>query len=173
MKTIVIAKYKENKDWISQIPNGWNIHLYDKDENMRNAPGREAHTYLKFIVDNYETLEGDYIFCQGNPFDHCPTFLEELYNGFISGKTYPCTRIDRVNPKDANVLQTAKYIDILKLDVPEEWTFLAGAQFKVTAEQIKERPLYFYKVCLALSESDHHSGYIFEGLWRFIFNLKQ
>ena len=173
MKSIVIAKNKENKDWVAQIPNGWNIHLYDKDNNLVNAPGREAHTYFKFIVDNYDTLEGDYIFCQCNPFDHCPTFLDELYNGYISGRAYPCTRIDRTMPSDGNAIQSDNYIEILGLDVPSEWTFLAGAQFKVPSDKIKSRSKQFYKTCLELSETDPQSGYIFEGLWRFIFNLNQ
>lgn len=168
MRTIVIAKYKENKDWIAQIPSGWNIHIYDKDDNMWNAPGREAHTYFHFIYHNYETLEGDYIFCQGNPFDHCPTFLNELYIGAISGTAYPCTRVNRTVPGDVNALQTAKYIDDLGLVVPEDWEFLAGAQFKAKAADIRRRPREFYKKCLELTEQDPQSGYIFEGLWKFI-----
>jgi len=168
MKSIVIAKYKEDISWIKDIPSGWNIHIYDKDNNMENAPGREAHTYLKFIYDNYESLEGDYIFCQGNPFDHCPTFLSELYFGCISGKAYPCTRTNRTNIYDPKILETATYIDLLGLNVPEEWEFLAGAQFKAKAEDILKRPREFYKKCLELTLTDDQSGYIFEGLWQFI-----
>lgn len=169
MRSIIIAKYKEDINWIKDIPSGWNIHIYDKDNNMFNAPGREAHTYFKFIVDNYDTLEGDYIFCQANPFDHCPTFLNEIYLGAISGKSYPCTRINRTHPYDYNALNTASYIDLLGLEVPEDWEFLAGGQFKAKAQDILKHSKDFYKKCLELTETDPNSGYIFEGLWKFIF----
>lgn len=165
MRSIIIAKYTENKDWIGKIPNGWNIHLYDKDKNMENAPGREAHTYFKFIVDNYDSLDGDYVFCQGNPFDHCPTFLEELYNGVISGKEYPFDRISFINQEQT---RTELYIKSLGLTVPDIWDFSAGAQFKTTSERIKKNPKWFYQYCLNLTLTDPQSGYIFEGLWKFI-----
>lgn len=169
MRSIVIAKYKEDISWVQKIPKGWNIHIYDKDmENFPNAPGREAHTYLHFIYHNYDSLEGDYIFCQGNPFDHCPTFLDELYLGAISGKKYPCTRIDRSMPSDGKALQTAKAIEHLGLVVPENWEFVAGANFKAKAADIKRHPKEFYKKCLDMTLTDPQSGYIFEGLWSFI-----
>ncbi len=168
MKSIVIAKYTEDKSWIKDIPSGWNIHLYDKDRNLENAPGREAHTYLKFIVDNYESLEGDYVFCQGNPFDHTPDFLGNIYVGELPGKDYPCTRHNRSNLTDSNALQMDKYIRLLELEVPENWEFRAGAQFKAKAEDILKRPRDFYRKCLELTLTDPQSGYIFEGLWKFI-----
>ncbi len=168
MKSIVIAKYKEDIGWVSLIPSGWNIHIYDKDRNMENAPGREAHTYLKFIYDNYDSLEGDYIFCQANPFDHCPTFLDELYQGAIPGKAYPCTRDSRTEIDRGKALEVDGYIKLLDLEVPEQWEFIAGAQFKAKASDILKRPREFYKKCLDLTLTDPQSGYIFEGLWKFI-----
>lgn len=168
MRSIIIAKYIEDKSWIKDIPNGWNIHLYDKEKNMFNAPGREAHTYLKFIYDNYESLEGDYVFCQGNPFDHCPNFLNEIYQGQISGKSYPCNRNDRLTIDSYKALQTNDYIKTLGLNVPDNYEFIAGAQFKAKSSDILKRTREFYKKCLELTETDPQSGYIFEGLWKFI-----
>lgn len=159
----------EDKSWVKDIPNGWNIHLYDKDKNMENAVGREAHTYFKFIVDNYDTLIGDYVFCQGNPFNHNSRFLEDLYHGIIPGKSYPCSRYDRLDPNNFKALDVEKYINLLGLEnVPEKWEFIAGAQFKAKASDILKRPKEFYKKCLELTLTDPQSGYIFEGLWKFI-----
>ena len=40
--------------------------------------GREADTYLNYIIDNYENLADKNIFAQGDPFHHSPDFLELL-----------------------------------------------------------------------------------------------
>ena len=40
--------------------------------------GREADTYLHHILARYDDLADVVVFCQGNPLDHCPQFLELL-----------------------------------------------------------------------------------------------
>jgi hypothetical protein len=46
--------------------------------NLPNV-GREADTYLRHIVQNYEGCLADVtVFCQGNPFEHSPDFLKLL-----------------------------------------------------------------------------------------------
>lgn len=85
MVNIVIAKYKENIDWVLKIKNH-NITIYDKSENniidkkfcnksnikyikLKNK-GREGETFLYHIVNNYDKLDEVTVFLQGNPFDH-------------------------------------------------------------------------------------------------------
>ena len=91
---LIIAKYKENINWILQLlgenyididiiiinkgPTRINIknrrvHIIDS-ENI----GREGETYLNFIINNYDNLAENIFFCQGNPFTHSPTFLENF-----------------------------------------------------------------------------------------------
>lgn len=76
MKQLVLARYKENIDWIKQS-NCPSIIIYNKDEMPTfGVPlpniGREAHTYIYHIIANYHKLADVTIFSQANPFDHLP-----------------------------------------------------------------------------------------------------
>lgn len=97
MKRLVVSHYNEDLDWI-RLLNQSNIDsylIYNKNHNknldtyldylvedgqniyLANV-GREAHTYLTHIVKNYNKLYDFEIFCQGNPFEHCMNFFQEI-----------------------------------------------------------------------------------------------
>tara|TARA_B100000902_G_C27236121_1_gene877503 strand:- start:212 stop:1303 length:1092 start_codon:yes stop_codon:yes gene_type:complete len=82
---LIIARYNENLDWLKNVPENINIIIYNKGKNDINYPfislpniGRESHTYLYYIINNYDKLGDINIFCQGNPFEHNPNFLKYL-----------------------------------------------------------------------------------------------
>ena len=81
---IIIARYKENIDWINEIklyPYINNIYVYNKfyqEDYILSNVGREAHTYLYHITHNYDNLNTVNIFLQGNPLDHCPNLLDKI-----------------------------------------------------------------------------------------------
>ena len=85
---IVIARYDENIDWINYIDtNLYDVFIYNKGTKLPNIlncniielenKGRETHTYLYHIINNYENLPEKIIFTQANPFDH-------VHNNFIN-----------------------------------------------------------------------------------------
>jgi hypothetical protein len=86
MKTeIVIARYNENLDWLKKIKKSKNLKItvYNKGKDDINIPyiqlpniGRESHTYLYHIMNNYDKLADQTIFCQGNSIYHSPGFLD-------------------------------------------------------------------------------------------------
>jgi hypothetical protein len=90
MTGIVVARYNEDTKWLEEF-NDFNIHLYNKGEdelvNSIKLPnvGREAHTYLTHIVNNYDNLDDVIIFTQGNP-DHASDINEfrslENFSGY-------------------------------------------------------------------------------------------
>ena len=80
-RAVVVSRYRESIDW---IPSSWRsfCFLYNKGggevlesesyhafENIPNV-GREGHTYLYYIVSNYDTLADVTYFTQAHPFDH-------------------------------------------------------------------------------------------------------
>lgn len=78
---VVVARYKENVDWIKSYFPYQKVTLYNKGpadiaagENVTVIPlknvGRESHTYLYHIVYQYRNLKKKIIFLQGNPMDH-------------------------------------------------------------------------------------------------------
>ena len=78
---LVIARYNEDISWLSKVKN-MKITIYNKGEDNINKKsiklpniGRESHTYLTHIIDNYDNLADITIFSQGDPFFHSPDFI--------------------------------------------------------------------------------------------------
>ena len=90
MKTeIVVARYNENLDWLKKIKKSKDIKItvYNKgsDDISINAiklpnTGRESGTYLYHIINNYDKLADQTIFCQGDPIFHAPDLIELINN---------------------------------------------------------------------------------------------
>lgn len=150
--------------------------------------GREAHTYLHHIVNSYDSMSDCIIFCQANPFDHEPSFLNkindpELYrlvmgDGFI-GLCPRCTEgphaID--DPRHPIGLPMYYWFDLLfehRLSRHDNYNSFYGAQFITTKARVHCRPLNFYKFLLSLVSTDINpmEAYIYERLWPFIFDPK-
>lgn len=92
MIDIVVAKYKENINWLQNLKdnNIRNILLYDKYNSSKiftkkhnflninpkiiykslDNTGREIHTYLTYCVEYYDNIPDAVFFVQGNPFPH-------------------------------------------------------------------------------------------------------
>ena len=89
---IVVARYNEELDWLKKIPKTFKITIYNKGlDNIKNVPstatiiklpniGRESHTYLYHIIENYDKLADKTVFCQGDSIFHSPDFLKLLEN---------------------------------------------------------------------------------------------
>lgn len=79
----VIAKYKEDVSWAKELKSSYIIYnkniednsLYE--HNLYNI-GREGHTFMYHIVKNYSNLNEYTAFVQGDPFDHCPVFIQAI-----------------------------------------------------------------------------------------------
>ena len=90
---LVIAKYKEVVTWINKIKEH-KITIYDKSDtpiiNSIKLPniGRETHTFLHHIVENYDNLDDVTVFLQGNPFEHIQVIMGWQYFG-LPNAPYP------------------------------------------------------------------------------------
>jgi hypothetical protein len=88
MKTeIVVARYNEDLSWLKKIPKSIKIIVYNKGLDNIDFPsiklpniGRESHTYLYHIIQNYNNLSDQTIFCQGDSIFHSPDFLNLIKN---------------------------------------------------------------------------------------------
>ena len=76
-KTLIIARYHEPLNWLKYIDKSNNdIFIYNKGNDdifyHKKLPnvGRESHTILTYIVDNYDSLPEHCIFLQGDPSAH-------------------------------------------------------------------------------------------------------
>lgn len=86
--TFVIARYNEDINWTRYLQGKVIIYNKGKDDldlkNFRDNVelkkldnvGREGHTYLYHIIENYDTINDRVTFLQGDPFVHSPFLLE-------------------------------------------------------------------------------------------------
>lgn len=92
MNTVVIARYAETLDWVEQIPRQFDVYIYNKGDAInassiisrakiidRPNVGRESETYL-WHMQSALAAEGHTVFCQGDPFEHSPDFIDILRN---------------------------------------------------------------------------------------------
>ena len=169
--TIVIARHKEDVSWADQYENKV---IIQKDDDLPNI-GREPSSFIYYIIQNYESLKGDYVFVQGNPLDHFPDIHEHLKESFTDfwwlspvGRTgLVCDMWAR--PHDfVDIKKFLKAIGVKYLN----WTisFNACCGFMISAEQIKKHPLEFYDNLFRVLMEDERSCYAFERCVGLIFD---
>jgi hypothetical protein len=85
---IVIARYNESLDWLTNClspAQRLSVWIYNKGTDVVNVPGvplsqvknlqnvgRESHTYLTHIIENWDNLPSIIYFLQAEPFVHFP-----------------------------------------------------------------------------------------------------
>lgn len=194
---VVVARYNESIDWLSMF-NASRVHIYNKGADIPNCPynvvqlpnvGREAHTYLQYVVDNYDKLPDVVFFTQGCVDDHVkPLTKEYVFQHFINIDSI-CRRVWRdvitsgfndnrllewkgaLAPASCDALEFFKrYIGPF---VPQAAYIYWGGIFSVKKEWILSRPLEFYKTLLELPELQHANcevAHYFERMWFYVFN---
>jgi hypothetical protein len=189
--SIVVARYNENIDWVKKYKN---VIVYNKGNpsnlkksqilftNLDNV-GREGHTFLYHIINNYDNLSDWTIFVQGNPFDHCPNFYEKidkLYKNinlvqennfkFLSDTIYN-SNISKCK-YHTNIPLKKVYNDIFNTKKENKpIIFSPGGQFYVSKKLILTKPKIYYEKILKLLDYNINpiEGFCIERLWKYIF----
>lgn len=205
---IVVAKYNENVDWL--IPYNTLITIYDKGstyntqnnifKNIIDLPnvGRESHTYLHHIVNNYDNLKEYTVFIQGKIYDHTkfqlndyiknknPFFSDINMKGtiFASNNAYGYLEHTKHWLQEYNnghmekeLLDFETWFNMyIKKTLPPitDFVWSHGACFCVTKTCILSNPKSYYETLLLLL-SNHvnpECGHYFERSWYYIFQGK-
>jgi len=89
--TLVVARYREDLDWLLQLDRGLRVVVYNKGPEISDPlileridqltilpnQGREADTYLAHLEHGRTDEDGEWtIFTQADPFQHSPDFVE-------------------------------------------------------------------------------------------------
>lgn len=111
--------------------------IITKGKEIENV-GREPASFVWYILQNYESLEGHYAFVQGNPTDHCPNLFEHLQHpaDFRSLGAEMYYSLPNGFPFD-NGFNIHEATDILGLPQEEKYDFIRGGQFIISAERIR------------------------------------
>lgn len=94
MNSIILARYSESLEWITQIPSDFEVIIYNKGEKIDSADvvdratqiierpnvGRETETYLHHMMTQVQNDQGFTVYSQGDPFTHSPDFISLLEN---------------------------------------------------------------------------------------------
>ncbi len=195
--SVVVARYNEDISWLSAF-NPSNVIIYNKGDALPACNytqiqlpniGREAHTYLSYIVEHYNNLPNVCFFTQGSISDHDISIKsDDLYAKYINIKTYSNTsRIGQLTDYLINykithyncTLVESKYTmetfftTHVKPNIPSPANIYWNAIFSVTKDRILSRPLSYYKSLLELPDLAHKDSEIahfFERSWYYIFN---
>jgi hypothetical protein len=202
---LIIARYKEDLSWIKSDYD--NIFIYNKGEtnfnldkkhetiNLNNI-GRESHTYLYHIIQNYENLNNVNIFCQGGINDHGMSekslfkfYMDAQIYGYSLNKNFYPEWIEpfggykdfRIDEHGGRKVSKSKYslsewkseFNICKDNSPFQW--YQKAVFAISKDYIHTRTLDFYKNLLEdeeLNQLDPEIGHYYERSWVKIFNIE-
>lgn len=177
---MIVARFKEDDAWTKEIT--FPILIYNKHyaeyASLPNV-GREANTYLHFIINNYEFLPELMLFCQGDPFQHSKMFVEKVHAvpqsflGFLDFSDKVCVCDGSGGPHAGNHLPLSQfYTDVFGRPPLERYHFGPGAQFAVSRDRVLAHPLEFW-VKLYMQTIDSNPGYLFghiaERLWTYYF----
>ena len=197
---IVVARYREKVSWTR--PYHPIVTIYDKSGEMGAASmiplkniGREAGTYLHHIVSRYDTLATRTLFLQGSPhehglipFDHHLTSTEPFLSHIDSQQVLNCSHTWWVDAQNKSGQGRLKRVSILgrhkryfcqefvQCPLPKIIRYGWGAQFSVTAECIRSRPLAYYQKLYQASQAqllrlgdrdytNYHVAVLFEMFW--------
>ncbi len=197
----VVARYNEDIQWL--FPFKDIVYLYNKGnyhpslDSFRTIAlpnvGRESHTYLTHIVENYDNLSEHVLFFQAHIDDHKRLPFNEYFgfDGFIGkkvdleiqslqkriphfGKWKEMIRNGNMKLSDHTPYDFIKYL--LGINIHEnihKTKIVWSALFSVSREIIHQKPLHFYKN--ALRYISHHvnpeEGHFFERCWYSMFHF--
>lgn len=182
-KEIVVSHYEKPLQWIGGPDKNILISVYNKSDkkisikqpnvrmtNVENV-GREPHTFLLHIYNNWEYLRDYTYFVQDNPFEH-GVILEDFEDkppvGFkwLGTKTASSDETGKPFDNDVEVEEIAKELG-LKITYPV--LFKAGGQFVVDNTSIQKKGREFYKKALEMFDKYPKAPWAFERLWEAIF----
>ena len=176
---LVLAKYKEDISWAFRLLNDHrltDVIVMNKDEasyktgfdyDLKNDAGREATSYFRYIIENYDTLEGEYVLSQGRCEDQAPELPEKIFSDQrYFGYRYDCDA--NGFPNYPNLCLSA-YCELFDLPPQEQYRFRCGSFFKVSAEEIRSKSLGWYQKAFQIASVEAVSSHCFERLWPIIY----
>jgi hypothetical protein len=183
-KVAVLSRYKEDDNtWHDMIAqSGYDIIVYDKyeGENLLPNVGREGHTYIHHIIENYDDLPDEILFSQYDPRDHFRK-KEERMQSFLNCKLLHFSGINATDfdkrVREREILWKSLSRKLFgNFQEKEVYKLIAcgstlNGVFKVSKEAILKHNVALYERALEMlsGEADPDEGYFFERMWKFLF----
>ena len=200
----VIAHYNENLDWLMPIANHTHVYHKGTDLQPQSLPlnawewlpniGRESHTYLYHIINNYDTLPEITVFLQGDGeelaggglcFRNAMDYIDNVKRNIVCnvqskikdwgrighyGKWWAMLKSGEIRRANLNLGEFFK--ELFGYPHPRVISACPRGCFAATRDMIKKHPIDFYKKAISFVD-DHpnpEEGHYFERLWYTIFS---
>jgi hypothetical protein len=199
---IIVSRFNENINWLhTQFEN---CIIFNKGGSLENAivqinVGREAYTYLKYIIDNYNHLPDVIVFTQARISDHTGSddinYLMKMKNEAIElGKSVPNVIYNHndnkpwywkpefnFNPEfnscSTNYQNGIKisfkdwFVKNINPEYPNPIKIYCNALFAVKKELVISRPIEYYENLLKTVEYHNNpvEAHFLERSWFYIF----
>ena len=207
---VVISRYNEDLSWIERIGRSDSrIFIYNKGQKINNIvpegvtvidlenKGRESHTYLYHILNNYEELPEKIIFSQAHPNDHVSENFRSDFLDFLNSsaefkyfsKNILEMKIDPDGVEESGILNGSFWrnkhslssccvtvpFELIPQIESKKWIFGTGAIFGVSRRSVLKNSKEFYQRSLEILEKSSDpvnppEGHAFERSWYLIFN---
>ena len=197
----VVARYNENIDWLNNVINRSIVYnkgtpLHIQNEIMVENKGRESETYLRYIIDHYDSLPDVVVFIQANIEDYIGkndvNYVLKMANHAIQyGKSKPYMHSQtktnmtwdkkwnynngyylQENYKNKPIVFCDWFTTHIQPEYPDPIYIYRNGLFAVKKEYILKKPLEYYKQLIL--EVNHHDnpaeGHFLERSWYYIFN---
>lgn len=188
-KIAVLSRYKEiDTLWENIVSKNYEkVIVYNKylGENLLPNLGRESHTYIHYIIENYNNLPDEILFSQYDPRDHFRyskgTSVEDSMNIFLS-KSFldfqgikACDFDNIVRSRKIKWLTFSKSLFGGEIDDKAYQLLACGATlngiFRVSKNAILRNDISLYKKALEMLSGSINpdEGFYFERIWKFLF----
>jgi len=202
MSISVIVNYYNSKEFLEltqTLDENFNIFIYNKSnqklidlkDNHKDIEkeniGREGHTYLTYIIENYDNLSDVNVFIQDDFYNHLFN-LDYFKNNFEQNKNndfyqFPCSWRGGIGAAPYNRTVVDGYLDLslgknyevkhfsemFNLNLPKVYSTETCAHFLVSKKTILKHEKEFYKKILDWLLLDEINGFTLEHTWKLLF----
>jgi hypothetical protein len=173
-------------DWIKKVNSNTDVVVYDKgikDSSyikLKNI-GREPHTFFHHIIQNYDNLSEWTIFCQDDPIEHVPNWLEIINADEEYWKNKASFQIERTYHffiagvyteygGTPDVPMVPIWERIFKDKYPGSIQFVPACNFIAHRDSIHYRSKSFYENLNIILETEERAPWVIERFIIQIFN---
>jgi hypothetical protein len=174
----IINHFQQDLSWVSELKHPYIIynknvheaHLFE--HNLPNL-GFDTIVYLKFIVDNYNTLPDYMAFLQDDPKYHCTDVVERVNNFDFNKPFLPLSGVYVLASHDRAV--TIPYAERIEIKYKEPLKMIASCQCIVSKDLVLKttKEMYLKIISTIDKQVKSQENYCIENLWPTILNYNE
>jgi hypothetical protein len=185
MNTVLIAHYNKDISWVKEINKNINVKIYSTSDPSKTYvmpnKGMDANMYLRYIIDNYDSLPERTLFVHHHKTDwtqdYDMPFIINNVNWELDDYFSVCARknyddVFVIDPRTKQWIKDAWFLFEKYIPFPKEMFYFAGTQFMCHKKLLLQYPKHYwqslYSWLMMTPLPDYLSARIFEWTWHYI-----